>query len=1125
MKKIFFIIALMVCSNINAQQWYSQQIPNSTQHDNSTIRSIFFLNADTGWLITGKDNSTEPARIYKTTDKGRNWNLQNDFGITAQPKSGFFDVKFLNQNTGYAICGSSYDGKSHPFLYKTTNSGFNWSQVSDLSSGPGPSDFPKDGEMKIINESTVLTYRNIGAIGSVFKTTNSGQSWNLKYSAIGYLKGIETSKVNQDVIYIYGSKRDEKPLILKTDNAMETYSMISDGTGYDVYGGILSLSVVKNGDFDNLFFSLYTSKFFKTDNNYNASQVSIGLSFTRMHFINSNLGILAGSINTYITTNGGASFNLESSINDDPDYLIAESFNAIDQIVYLSSTQHPGKIFIRELSTQIGTYYNNQSAASNVFIDGTNYSSGTSFIRGGTLNYCSVSSIDSAASNEKIFYKWSDGNTFFTRNNYYTSPGSIENYYKTKNLSTDNTAISKSSSTKSVKEAHGYIDRIHTSMGGVFFSRSTNNGSSFSREEVVNKMNYVSNNNINPHLAEVKTPLSGGVDAGKNSAAIWETRDGNNINIMYSQREVIGSVGVWAVNQVGISGSNSFSVDVTGYPNFQCLPKLSVIKGSSVNDIYYTVINYLEPDGSNTKLMARVHIPGQAPFDYQIATGNIADFSTHSTSATGTTAHEIHYAYKKDQDIYYKKMWYGLSMPSVSATDFKISGGDGNISFRYSPDISLRNGYPIITYQGQHQLTREYSIENPLTGVPAPNSISLNMHPIIVRWANSNGWNGNIMTYNSDGINTQQNPDIEGCTTGNSYVLAYSKNHTQFKHVVKGDNLGNYYCNPNTFSGTDEKLVSGSYTSPTGGVSRATLTQSSSLYTLGQGNIDIDNSNLPVYDNAYSNVKGVVDMNNTYYTFNLGPIITKTSVESLFSDIFLPPEMIPVTTSTDFNEYMTSDILSLKNEDTLILGTMACHSKPGGTYEPLVYRVNLIDADDVIVRELFVDTVTYEEETMVESYKGFIMDNIDGTQQFRVQLKLEDLNARDAKFTFSGVYDGDEASARGIDLTKGIYVDYGRGAGHNNNQSVKPTEYVLAQNYPNPFNPSTTINYSIPSDGLVQIKIYDITGKEVMSLLNENKTAGNYEVQFNGSSLSSGVYFYRLISGEFTNMKRMVIVK
>lgn len=88
-----------------------------------------------------------------------------------------------------------------------------------------------------------------------------------------------------------------------------------------------------------------------------------------------------------------------------------------------------------------------------------------------------------------------------------------------------------------------------------------------------------------------------------------------------------------------------------------------------------------------------------------------------------------------------------------------------------------------------------------------------------------------------------------------------------------------------------------------------------------------------------------------------------------------------------------------------------------------------------------------------------------------------------------------------------------------------PTKFELSQNYPNPFNPSTSINFDLPSDGKVSIKLFDMSGKEVAVLVNEVKTAGYYSVNFNASSLSSGVYFYNITADNFTATKKMILVK
>lgn len=87
------------------------------------------------------------------------------------------------------------------------------------------------------------------------------------------------------------------------------------------------------------------------------------------------------------------------------------------------------------------------------------------------------------------------------------------------------------------------------------------------------------------------------------------------------------------------------------------------------------------------------------------------------------------------------------------------------------------------------------------------------------------------------------------------------------------------------------------------------------------------------------------------------------------------------------------------------------------------------------------------------------------------------------------------------------------------------TSYSLKQNYPNPFNPTTKIQYEIPFAGEVSIKVFDLNGREVMTLVNESKPQGRFEVEFNGSNLSTGVYYYKITAGSFSDVKKMMLIK
>ena len=95
-----------------------------------------------------------------------------------------------------------------------------------------------------------------------------------------------------------------------------------------------------------------------------------------------------------------------------------------------------------------------------------------------------------------------------------------------------------------------------------------------------------------------------------------------------------------------------------------------------------------------------------------------------------------------------------------------------------------------------------------------------------------------------------------------------------------------------------------------------------------------------------------------------------------------------------------------------------------------------------------------------------------------------------------------------------------------------PIKFSLEQNYPNPFNPRTKINYNIPSvisnggrNLKIELKVYDILGNVITDLVNEEKPAGNYEIEFDASRLSSGVYFYKLQAGAFVQIRKMILLK
>ena len=121
--------------------------------------------------------------------------------------------------------------------------------------------------------------------------------------------------------------------------------------------------------------------------------------------------------------------------------------------------------------------------------------------------------------------------------------------------------------------------------------------------------------------------------------------------------------------------------------------------------------------------------------------------------------------------------------------------------------------------------------------------------------------------------------------------------------------------------------------------------------------------------------------------------------------------------------------------------------------------------------------------------------------------------------------------SNGSVVADGIYIDNIKLTGYNAvptgiiSGNEIPAKFSLSQNYPNPFNPNTQINYTIALDGQVTLRVFDILGKEVATLVNEKQNPGTYSLNFDGSNLSSGLYYYRLESGDYSDTRKMLLIK
>jgi hypothetical protein len=203
------------------------------------------------------------------------------------------------------------------------------------------------------------------------------------------------------------------------------------------------------------------------------------------------------------------------------------------------------------------------------------------------------------------------------------------------------------------------------------------------------------------------------------------------------------------------------------------------------------------------------------------------------------------------------------------------------------------------------------------------------------------------------------------------------------------------------------------------------------------------------------------------------------------------------------------------NGSTVFAGTYG-----GGVFRTTNLGMNwyLTGLTSLMITDIVIKGINVFVSTSASGNAGIFKSNDNGISWEQINQGLPEQNAGDLNFTQT-------------DLIASVYNHGLYRRPLSEVISVKiisteiPYEFDLEQNYPNPFNPVTNLEFGISELGFVSLKVYDLLGKEVVTLVNEKLSPGEYKVEFDGSGLTSGVYFYRLTAGEFTETKRMMLVK
>jgi len=260
--------------------------------------------------------------------------------------------------------------------------------------------------------------------------------------------------------------------------------------------------------------------------------------------------------------------------------------------------------------------------------------------------------------------------------------------------------------------------------------------------------------------------------------------------------------------------------------------------------------------------------------------------------------------------------------------------------------------------------------------------------------------------------------------------------------------------------------------------------------------------------------EGVVTKDSTYFYYAIGDI----SVDGQIVNFVEMADTILINGIDDINEFLVTEPFSTTDNSVLAYGvqygitdSVAAVLALSDSSE-INFRIELIDNQTGELLDIF-DNVTYSSENVFQyDNTGYEID-LTGIGERELILKLVVSTNADCNYSISKRYSDSETINK-----KGVkHLIY--------NGVPAVTEYGLEQNYPNPFNPATIIRYQIPKAGNVTLKIYDILGSEVTTLINEVKSEGRYEVNFDASSLASGVYLYRLQVNDFVSTKKMILMK
>ena len=642
-------------------------------------------------------------------------------------------------------------------------------------------------------------------------------------------------------------------------------------------------------------------------------------------------------------------------------------------------------------------------------------------------------------------------------------------FYKTTHYSNQNSTFMNNNQNKVARTSDDKMHLVYESMGYVFYERSTDNGTTW----------QLMNNGKPLSTYEAKHPSIS--FNGNDLVIVYQERDGNGSKIMlYSTINSNSSLLEPAPDETYINRNLVPVIAFGANSEVMVVWKRNVLSGTNQEGLYYKF--------------------GHLDYGYytQYSSGNLIDVVNQSLAETLNPAIDVtksitfparnvfHIACQQPTGNYshinYLKIDVGTNNSLSSTTGVEdVSSGCG-YQYNYAPSISLSTSnvvnvawaamlyYPTGTRKVMTR-TRTTSWSSYFgqygNSVFSP-SVACYGSSSIIAWSETNGSSYSDKFLKWGGVHTAN-------TTGKDLQI-YSTTTLQDMRIV-------------SFNGTSSPY---------------SLTQSTDLYTLNKEN--------PLA--MRSGVQVVAAQGKTEFYFRIGDI-SFNGQNVAFKTMNLNE---PNLSQKDLDYLMTSDVVNLAEADNLGYSIEYGATDTVKALQLLQkdkfisFNVELIDASNDAVLYTLNDVKFNGNSSLSLNSESYNID-LTGLTGKEVYFKVKITNSLNPVYYASEI----KSDAKVLGKSKAVSLDL------SNKLVVK--DYDLFQNYPNPFNPATTITYQLPKSGSVTLKIYDMLGKEVMTLVNEQKEMGRYTVQFDASSLASGMYVYQLRANDFVSTKKMLLLK